>query len=121
MKNSFKKFSMNSKFIAECHNCGSTLRILPRFFQNQRELRDKIEAENKTLMLLLTIHIPKLKTKHTHCDIKTFSALITWGSGNSILPRDSACNKWIFSLLFPFKCLVLIYTAEFLASYFNTK
>lgn len=36
-------------------------------------VRDKIEAENKTLMLLPTVHIPKLKIKHTDCDIKTFS------------------------------------------------
>lgn len=40
-------------------------------------LREKTEAENKTLMLLPTIHTPKLKTKHTDCDIKTFLALIT--------------------------------------------
>lgn len=37
---------------------------------------DKTEAENKTLMLLPIVHIPKLKIKHTDCDIKTFSILI---------------------------------------------
>lgn len=80
----------------------------------------KTEAENKTLLLLPTIHIPKLKIKHTDCDIKTFSALVTWSSGNSFLPGESACNQWNFFLLFPSKCLVLTYTAEFLARYFNT-
>lgn len=92
-------------------------KVLPK----PKAARDKIEAENKTLMFLPIIQIPKLKIKHTDCDIKTFSALITWGSRSSILPRDSACNQWNFFLLFPCKCLVLIYTAEFLVSYFNTK
>lgn len=72
-------------------------KVLPK----PKGVTDKIEAENKILMLLPTIHIPELKTKHTDCDIKTFSALIVWGSGNSILPRDSACNQWNFFLFFP--------------------
>lgn len=44
-----------------------------KVFPKPKEVRDKIEAENKTLMLLPTVHIPKLKIKHIDCDIKTFS------------------------------------------------
>lgn len=64
-------------------------KVLPK----PKGVRDKIEAENKTLMLLPTFHIPKLKIKYTDCDIKTFSALIMCGSRNSILPRDSALQS----------------------------
>lgn len=38
-----------------------------------KRVREKTKAENKPLIT----HIPKLKTKHTDFDIKTFSALIT--------------------------------------------
>lgn len=52
------------------------LENLSKVLLKPKELREKIEAENKTLMLP-TIHIPKLRTNHMDCDIRTFSALIT--------------------------------------------